>query len=63
MFPGESSEEGPAMFLVTRVLLRKTFDEVQKLAPTENTATRRVNKDDLEHLMSFANSQLKFLEY
>jgi hypothetical protein len=63
MFPGESSDVGPAMFLVTRVLLRKTFDEVQKLAPTENTATGRVDEDDLEHLMSFANSQLEFLEF
>ncbi|RYO14812.1 hypothetical protein AA0111_g11877 [Alternaria arborescens] len=63
MFPGESPEEGPAMVLATRALLRKTFDEVQKLAPTENTATGRIDEDDLEHLMSFANSQLEFLEY
>ncbi|CAN9172120.1 unnamed protein product, partial [Alternaria alternata] len=63
MFPGEGPEEGPAMFLATRVLLRKTFDEVQKLAPTENTATGRVDDDDLEHLMNFANSQLELLEF
>jgi hypothetical protein len=56
MFPGESLEEGPAMVLATRVLLRKTFDEVQKLAPTEDTATGRNDEDDLEHLMNFANS-------
>ena len=63
IFPGESPEEGPAMVLATRVLLRQTLDEVQKLAPTENTATGRVDEDDLEHLMNFANSQLEFLEF
>jgi hypothetical protein len=62
MFPGESPEEGPAMVLATRALLRITFDEVQKLAPTENTATGRIDEDDLEHLMNFANSQLELLE-
>jgi hypothetical protein len=62
IFPGESPEEGPAMVLATRVLLRKTFDEVKKLAPTKDTAMGRIDEDDLVHLMSFANTQLEFLE-